>query len=202
MRSGSFLDPLTDSPEFYTPLTGGSRFLSVGLRCPGSCPDEGVIRARVHAVSANAIVSSVQPLDAAYREEFDRPRAAAGLAFAFAAVALFAAAGGLFSVLSYAVRRRRREFGIRIAMGARPQAIRQLVLADGFRVAAVGLAFGALGSWMLARVLSTLAFGVTVHSPLVWTVTAGTIAAASLLAAWVPALSAMRTDPLVLLRDE
>jgi predicted permease len=202
VHSGSFLDPLSDAPEFYTPLEAGGSTLFAGLRCTGACPDEHAIRTRVRSISPNAVVDSAERLEDTYREQFDRPRAAAGLAFAFAVVSLFAAAGGLFSVLSYAVRRRRREFGIRVAMGARPQAIRRLVLADGIRVAAAGLAFGAIGTWMLSRVLATLAYGVTIRSPLVWAATAGAIAVASLLAAWLPALSAMRTDPLVLLRDE
>ena len=174
----------------------------VGLRC-----DAGV-RARRRSASASArraprqssTKCSRSPL--VYREQFAGPRAAAGLAFAFALVSLLAAAGGLFSVLSYAVGRRRREFGIRAAMGARPRQLGVIVLRESLGVAAVGLVAGVLLAWALSRALASLAFGVTVANPLVWGAVAGVIGAATLLAAWRPAVGAMRADPLVLLRDE
>jgi putative ABC transport system permease protein len=131
-----------------------------------------------------------------------RPRAASALGFAFAVVSLVAAAGGLFSVLSYAVGRRRREFGIRIAMGAQRREIGRLVLRDGVSVAVAGLTLGTAASWVLARAIATLAFGVTITSPLVWAITIAGLGIATLLAVWGPAVTAMRADPLILLRDE
>jgi putative ABC transport system permease protein len=117
-------------------------------------------------------------------------------------VSLAAAAGGLFSVLSYAVGRRRREFGIRIALGARASQIRRLVVGDGLIVAAIGLTLGAALSWVVSRAIVSLAFGVTIGAPWVWAVTIAAVAATTLLAAWRPAAVAMRTDPLALLRDD
>jgi len=73
----------------------------------------------------------VQVLEDVYFEQLARPRAMATLGLAFAAIALFASTGGLFSVLSYAVARRKREFGIRTALGASPNQIRRLVLRQG-----------------------------------------------------------------------
>ena len=131
LRSTTLLDPLDDSPESHTPLTLGGPQVGVGLRCATSCPDEAAIRERVRATHPHAIVFSVQPLQTAYAEQFARPRAASAPSLAFAVVSLAAAAGGLFSVLSYAVGRRRREFGIRVAMGAQPSEIRRLILGDG-----------------------------------------------------------------------
>ena len=129
--------PLDDLPEFYTPLTLGAKEGNVGLRYTSVCPDETAIRERVRATNPHAIVFSVQPLHAAYAEQLARPRAAFALGVAFAVVSLIAAAGGLFSVLSYAVGRRRREFGIRAAMGgAQRREIGRLVLADGLSVTA------------------------------------------------------------------
>lgn len=202
VRSTTLLDPLEDLPEFYLPLTLGAAQVGVGLRCATRCPDEATIRERVRAINPNAIVYSVQPLQAAYAEMLSRPRAASALGFAFAVVSLVAAAGGVFSVLSYAVGRRRREFGIRVAMGAQASEIRRLVLGDGLSVAAAGLALGAVLAWMLSRAIVTLAFGVTIGSPLVWATTIAVVGAATLLAAWRPAVTAMRADPLILLRDE
>jgi predicted permease len=202
VRSTTVLDPLDDLPEFYTPLTPGSSQVGVGLRCPAACPDESSIREAVRAANPGAIVFSVQPLRAAYAEQLARPRAASTLGFAFAAVSLAAAAGGLFSVLTYTVGRRRREFGIRLAMGAQAREIRRLVLGDGLRVAAIGLTLGAALSWVLSRAIVSLAFGVTMGAPWVWAITTAAIGATALLAAWRPAAVATRVDPLILLRDE
>jgi ABC-type antimicrobial peptide transport system permease subunit len=124
------------------------------------------------------------------------------LAFVFAFVAVLAGAGGLFSVLSYAVGRRRREFGIRAAMGAPPAQLRRLVFRDGLRIAAVGLALGVITAWALSRSLAALVFGVTPFDPLVWSSVVAVIGSATILAAWRPALAAMRSDPLSLLRED
>ena len=136
VRSTTVFDPLDDLPEFYTPMTLGWTQVGLGMRCESVCPDEATIRERVRATNPQAVVFPVQPLATAYAEQLARPRAASVLAFTFAAVSLVAAATGLFSVLSYTVARRRRKFGIRIAMGARASQIRRLVLVDGIKVAA------------------------------------------------------------------
>jgi predicted permease len=195
-------DPRGDLPEFYRPLTLGSSQVMIGLRCDDACPSEAAIRERVRATSTRAILYKLTSLDAAYLEQYARPRAAAALAFTFALFAVVASAGGLFSVLSYAVGRRRREFGIRAAMGAQPAQLRRLILGDGLRVAVVGLAIGAIAAWALSRSLAALAFGVTAHDPLVWLSVVGVIGSATVLAAWRPALAAMRSDPLTLLRED
>ena len=96
-----------------------------------------------------------------------------GLGFAFAGIAVLAAAGGLFSVLSYAVSRRRREFGIRTALGASPVQIRRLVLRDGMSVALTGIAIGAVSAWSLARALASLQYGVTITDPVSWALVLG-----------------------------
>jgi putative ABC transport system permease protein len=203
VRSTTVLDPLDDLPEFYTPLAlGGWSQVDVGLRCTAACPDEAVIRERVRTTNPNAIVSAIQPLEAAYAEQLARPRAASAVAFAFAVVSLLAAGGGLFSVLSYAVGRRRREFGIRVAMGAQASAVGRMVLREGLSVTALGLAFGVPLAWLLSRAIMILAFGVTIRNPLIWAITLAVVGGATLLAAWRPAVMAMRANPLILLRDE
>ena len=201
VRSSPSGDPREDVPEFYTPLSLGSSEVMLGLKCAGGC-SEPAIRDRVRAASPKAILFTVQPLEAAYREQFEVPRAAAGLAFGFALVSILAAAGGLFSVLSYAVGRRRREFGIRVAMGARPGQVGAIVLRESLAVSAVGLAAGACLAWPLSHVLGSLAFGVTASNPLVWGAALAVVIVAALLAAWRPAAHAMRADPVVLLRAE
>jgi ABC-type antimicrobial peptide transport system permease subunit len=137
-----------------------------------------------------------------YGEELARPRGAAALGSTFAVIAVLAAAGGLFSVLTYAVGRRRREFGIRTALGASPAQIRRLVLTDGARVAALGVGIGIVASASLSRVISSIEYGVTGFDPVTWTAVLGLLAGTTMLASWRPAHRAAKVDPVALLRDE
>jgi ABC-type lipoprotein release transport system permease subunit len=106
---------------------------------------------------------------------------------------MVAAAGGLFSILTYAVSRRRCEFGVRAALGADPATLRRLIMRDGLATAGVGLAAGAVLTALVGKALESLAFGVTAANPFVW---------AAVAASWRPAVQAMRADPVTLLREE
>jgi putative ABC transport system permease protein len=196
------MDPRDDLPEFYRPLksAGGSQVM-LGLRCTGDCPSEAVLRERVRTVNSQAVVHEIKTVEAAYLEQFAKPRAAAGLAVAFAVTSVIAAAGGLFSILTYAVNRRRREFGVRSAMGARPDQLRALILRDGLMIAGIGLAIGGLLTFALNKTLISLSFGITAAHPAVWSSVAAIVCVVTVLAAWRPAANAMRSDPIALLRD-
>ena len=195
-------DPREDLPEYYARFNGaGGSQVFLGIRCASACPEEPRLRDLIRASSPHAMVNKISPLDAAYLEQFARPRAAAALAFGFAAVSLFAAAGGLYSVLTYAVKRRRREFGIRFAMGARPRQLSALVFRQGAFIALPGLMISGLLAWQVSGAVNALAFGVTVFQLSVWFGVASVVGATTLLAAWRPALEAMRADPVTLLRD-
>jgi ABC-type antimicrobial peptide transport system permease subunit len=161
-----------------------------------------VIRERLRRVSPDVAVIGVAPLDDDYFEQLAGPRAAAALAFTFAAIGIIAAAGGLFGVLSYIVGRRRREFGVRTALGASQQQIRRLVFSDGLTVGMIGVALGSLGGWWLARGLSSLQYGVTPLDPVSWAIVIGVLVGTTALTTWSPARSAARVDPARLLRDE
>jgi len=105
-------------------------------------------------------------------------------------------------VLSYAVTRRRREFGIRTALGATPRRVRHVVLRDGLIVAAIGLAVGTVFAIPLSGALRSLQYGVTSSDPLSWAIVLATVALTAMAASWFPARSAARLDPIVLLREE
>jgi putative ABC transport system permease protein len=141
-------------------------------------------------------------VDSVYLKELATPRAAAAIGFAFAAVAIGAAASGLFTVLSYGVSRRRREFGIRAALGSSAAQIRSLVLRDGLAVALAGVAIGSLAAWWLARGLASLEYGVTNADPVTWSIVLGVIAVTTTAASWQPARQATRVDPVTLLRED
>jgi putative ABC transport system permease protein len=196
------LNALRDLPEFYRGFELGGRYVWMNIKCHAACPPEAALRQEILAAVPAASIVSLGPLAAAYGEELARPRAAAALGSTFAIIAVLAAAGGLFSVLSYAVGRRRREFGIRIALGASPAEIRGLVLRDGALVALAGAAIGIGLAAALARGMASLEFGVTGLDPVTWLVVTLVLCGTTLLASWRPARRAMRVDPVALLREE
>jgi predicted permease len=196
------IDSRRDGPEFYHPYTTAVGTPMVSLRCEPGCPDAAVIRHRLASTHPAVRVQSAEPVDVRYAAQLARPRAAAALAVTFAAVAVIAAAGGLFGVLSYAVGRRRRDFGIRAALGASRREIRCVVLRDAVIVAASGLAIGSLFAAVLARSIASLQYGVTPGDPFSWSFVLVLIALTTALASWGPARAAATLDPLVLLREE
>jgi predicted permease len=117
------------------------------------------------------------------------------LLLAFAGVAISLAILGLYGVLAYAVRLRAREFGIRMALGASPSAIRSMVLRQGIVVTSAGLAVGVLGAAALSRVMTSLLFHVRPMEPTVLVATALVMGGVGLLAAYVPAHQATAADP-------
>ncbi len=196
------LDPRVDRPEFYEPFAGIGSYANLSLRCDAGCPDPALIRQRIALGHPAARIVSVRSLDDVYFEDLARPRASAALAFVFAVIATIAAAGGLFSVLSYAVARRRREFGIRTALGASGAQIGALIVRDGMSVALTGLGIGALGAGALARVLGSLQYGVTMRDPSSWMIVFAVLTITSILASWRPARHATLVNPVLLLREE
>jgi predicted permease len=196
------LDPSRDRPEFYEPFMGVGSNAMVSLRCNRSCPDAALVRKRIIDTHPAVRINDVGPLEDAYFEQLARPRAAAALGFTFAAIAAVAAASGLFSVLSYTVGRRRREFGIRAALGASRSHIRRLVLRDGLIVVLIGVAIGAAGAWSLARALASLQYGTTMTDPFSCVIVLSLLGFTTIAASWRPAREAMRADPALLLREE
>ena len=120
----------------------------------------------------------------------------------FAGLALLLAAVGLYGVLAYTALRRLREMGIRLAIGAQRSDIRALILGQGGRLVAIGLTIGIAGALVSSRVLRSFLFEVNAIDPLIYGGVAFLLAAAGLLACWVPARRASRIDPIVTLRAE
>jgi putative ABC transport system permease protein len=121
---------------------------------------------------------------------------------AFALLALVLAAVGIYGVLSYAVTRRRREMGIRMALGAPARAVWSLVLRDGARLAGIGVLLGLMGAYAATRVLQSLLFGVSATDPIVFGSAALALTTVALLASWIPARAATRVDPLTAVRSD
>jgi ABC-type antimicrobial peptide transport system permease subunit len=108
---------------------------------------------------------------------------------------------GIYGVMAYEVRRQRREFGIRLALGADARRVRNLVVARGLVLASVGIGIGAFAAWMLGGVVRALLNDVTPTDPAVFAATAAAVLVVTTLASYLPARAASRVDPMVALRD-
>jgi len=120
----------------------------------------------------------------------------------FAGIALLLAAVGIYSVLSYIVRGRSREIGIRTALGAQATDVLRPVLVEGMSPAPAGIAVGTIAALASAKVMATLVFGVTASDPLTLVAVAATLALVALAASLGPAYRALRLDPVKVLRAD
>ena len=130
-----------------------------------------------------------------------RRRSPALLSLAFGFVALFLSAIGIYGVLAYLVTQRRKEIGIRVALGSSAAGVFRLVLREGVVLVAAGLLVGGIGWFLLRRTLESELFGVTATNPAVLIVVSTVLAAVALIACAVPARRATRIDPLIALTE-
>ena len=120
----------------------------------------------------------------------------------FGGSALLLAAIGIYGLLAYSVEQRSKEIGIRLALGAGPRTVRNMVVWQGMRLASMGVAAGIAAAFALTRALQSLLFGVRAHDPMVFLVVPATLCAVALVAVWLPAVRATRVDPVSALRAE
>jgi putative ABC transport system permease protein len=191
-----------DRPEFYMPLGNESRTLFLNLRCRTACPGVDLMQSRLATVHPAIRTRPVSPSENRYLSFLHLPRALAEVGGLFTLVAVLTAAGGLFTVMTHAVGRRRREFGIRVALGASPSQMGRLVYREGLALVCAGTAMGIGGGWITARALAGLHYGVAPGDAVTWGGVVATIVLTSLAAGWRPARQAMRVDPVKLLREE
>jgi predicted permease len=160
------------------------------------------LEAAVWSVHPSVPVTRVRTLDRVVAEGRQRVRVMAILATTLGAVALLLGSLGVYGVVSYAVGRRRAEFGVRVALGAGRASLERGELLRAGRLVALGILLGIPGAWVAGRALGSTLFGVTPLAPGVLVpVTAG-LALVGLLAAWVPVHRAVRVDPVEALRAE
>ena len=157
--------------------------------------------ATVHAMDSQLPVQGVHSMDDVIEETLVAERFRALLLEIFAGAALLLASVGIYSVLSYLVRGRRREIGIRTALGARTTDVVRMVVFEGMKPALLGIALGTVGALVAAGLLEKLVFGVKARDPLTLAVVAGALIVVSILASLLPAWRASRLDPLTVLRD-
>ncbi len=160
------------------------------------------IRQRIHDMDAGLALANVNSMDQLLSNSAAQPRLNTVLLAAFAAVALLIAAIGIYGVLAYSVNLRTREIGLRVALGATPRSVLQLIVGQGMKVALIGVGLGLVGGLALGRAVSSLVFGVPVRDPATFTLVAFALTLVALAACIIPARRAARVDPMVALREE
>ena len=153
-------------------------------------------------MSPDRPVRDVETMQAIVDQSISDRRMSMILLVAFAGLALLLAGFGLYSVISYSMRRRMREIGIRIALGARRRDVLGMAAIDTLWPTAAGIAAGIGGAWLLSTLLSGLLFGVRPRDPLTFAAVSLILALAAVAASIVPAWRATRVDPLQVLREE
>jgi ABC-type antimicrobial peptide transport system permease subunit len=161
------------------------------------------VAAAVQAAEPRAAFVRAEPVgDVMLRGALAPYRLTAATFTAFGLLALAVAAVGLYGAVAYTVAQRTREFGVRAALGAGARDLVRLVLGQGLRTVAVGAVIGAVGAVAAGRLLQGKLYGVDPLDPLTLAATGLVLAAAALLATWLPARRAARVDPAVALRAE
>lgn len=177
------------------------RTMSAVVRTRGEA-DVRALEAAVWSVSPVVPVSGARPLDRLVAGAAERVRLLAFLAATLGVVALTLGVLGVYGVVSHQAARRRREYGVRAALGAGAQALQGRELLRAGRMVAVGVAVGLPGAWLVGRSLRSLLHGVTPLSPSVLVPVVLVLAGVALAAAWLPVRRATRVDPVVVLRSE
>jgi putative ABC transport system permease protein len=177
--------------------------LNLVVRAPGG--GEGVVgavRQAVKEIDGRMPLYNVRTIEQHLTWAFWAQNMAASLATAFGLLALLLAAVGLYGVVAYTVARRTHEIGIRVALGAQGRDILRIVLGQGMALTLVGLVAGLVGAFALARLLSSLLYGISPGDPATYILVALLLAVVALLACLVPARRATKVDPMVALRYE
>jgi putative ABC transport system permease protein len=160
------------------------------------------LRDKVRAIDPASPLFDVGVLQDAVDSSFDNRRAVMLLLVAFAGLALFLSALGIYGVLAYDVSQRTREIGVRSAIGASRGQIATLILRQGLWKGAIGVVLGLIGAALLSRSMTTLLFNVRPTDPAVYAAVSLVLIAVALLASYLPARRAARIDPLIALREE
>jgi predicted permease len=162
----------------------------------------GTIERVVREVDAAVPVVRLRDMDSVFAESIHRPKLLAQLLGAFAGLALLLAAIGTYGVLSYMVTERRREIGIRVALGAVRSDVLTQIMKQGLQVTVLGLIIGLAGGLAVNRLIASLLFGVQPADTATIAIVIATIMGVAVVASWLPAWRASRLDPNVVLRDE
>ncbi len=191
-------------PTIYQPLSqtrGGS--LSVVVRTSGNpMALAGAIRGEVRDIDRQVPLLNLREFVSYVSESFAQRRLVLAVWSGFAGIALFLAAFGIYSVVAYSVTQRTQEIGLRVALGAQQSSILKLILRQGMSVSIAGVVVGFVGTSALARLMTTLLYGVKPLDPLTIGLVCVLLLSVTVMASYLPASRALRIDPVIALRFE
>jgi predicted permease len=192
------------NPFIYQVMQGGRPGgLTLFVRTSRPASDAvSALREKVRAIDPSLPLFEAGALTEAVDSSFDNRRAVMLLLVAFAGLALFLSALGIYGVLAYDVSQRTREIGVRSAIGASRGQIASLIVRQGLWKGGIGVALGLIGAAALSRSMTTLLFNVQPTDPAVYAAVSFVLIGVALLASYLPARRASRIDPLIALRDE
>ena len=187
--------PLAQRPDQHN--------MSLVVRNAGD-PDalSNAVRREVASIDPTLPVYHVRTIDDLLEEAVAQPRMNLVLLGSFGALALLLAAIGIYGVMSYTVTLRSREIGIRMALGARPRDVRQMVLRQASNLLFRGIIIGLVGALLATNLMETMLYGTSARDPFTFAAITVLLSIIALLASFVPALRASRVDPMVALRYE
>jgi ABC-type antimicrobial peptide transport system permease subunit len=162
---------------------------------------ERLVRETVHAIGPEQPVDRFRTLEEVRSGSLDSPRLTATLLLLFASLALVVTATGIAGVIGFTVGQRRQEFGIRMALGAKPRSVLAMVLRQGMRQVAIGLAIGLACALALSRLWASLLYDVSPYDPPTFLAVALLLLAVAAFACFLPARRATAVDPMVALRS-
>ena len=160
------------------------------------------LRQAIWSVDSSQPISNIRTMDEILAEEVAQRRVGMTMLVAFATLALLLASLGIYGVISYSVTQRTQEIGIRMALGASRGDVLRLVMTDGLRLAATGVAIGLGAAFAMTRLMAGLLYGVSASDPRTLAVVTVLLTAVALLACYVPARRATKVDPMIALRYE
>lgn len=191
--------------EFYIPIRQTRDYGSVDLVVRSSLPTNVLasrLQEALQPIEPNLPTSGLRTLQTLVDQAASPRRFTVLLLGGFAGFALMLASLGIYAVISYSVNQRKNEIGIRMALGASPATVRQLILGETMRLAGVGAGIGLVGALLATRLAASLLYGVTASDPVTFAGMIVVLGAVALLAGYLPALRAARIEPVTLLRSE
>ncbi len=187
----------------YPAFGGGIPMLSFAIRTSAPLGRLApALRETIWAIDPRQPIGDLAEVDSRIRSSVAEPRFLSLLLGLFAGTSLLIAAGGIYASLLYSVNQRRRELGVRLALGASRDDVVRLVLSQGARLAAAGIGIGLIGAWLASRALDSMLFGVGRFDPTTLATVSIVLVCAVLLACWVPARRAAAVDPASTLRSD
>ena len=200
VRQGGLSEPLEPAMYLHALQQFRSRMTIVVRTSGDPLRYADTVRRVIWSKNPDQTITAVTTLDAVMGRSVARPRLLAWLLGVFGGIGLTLGALGIFGVLAYAVSQRRREIGVRVALGASPRSVLRLILVQGMLLAIAGVVIGAIGAALLTRSMESVLFVIEPSDPWTFAQVIGVLLATAAFASWLPARRALAIDPVTALR--